>query len=486
MNNKYIDVSSILKRASESIGLTIREICDSSSVDIKELNIKNKGNIGNLIEEHWFSIKNNNSPLPDFAEAGIELKVIPLAKNKDNSYFVKERTKICSIDYHKLIDEKWDDSHAKIKINKILFMYYFYDKADILNSTIKKIDLFELKGNDALVISNDWNSVHNYVKEGKAHELSETISSVLAASRSGSGGTDKYGVLKDLVSQPIKTFEDKALKRAFSLKQSFTNQRWNEINKKKYESILETLHISNGNFEKEIILKLKLLEDLTLGEVAKKFDINVPNGKNAAATIIKKSIGFKNVNSRIKEFEQLGIQVKTISTRKSDFKPWEAVSFPTFKLKELVKEQWDEGIDEEEGLTWERCSFKEEINRILFIPILKNEKEGVPTDEKVIGKAFFWSPSSTELEIIKKEWENYIDEINNGKVEVTRKPIKNGYKEISKLSKESDTKVIHIRPHSKDRKDRDEDHLGNSIVKQSFWLNKNFLQKLLKNNYNIS
>ncbi len=109
----------------------------------------------------------------------------------------------------------------------------------------------------------------------------------------------------------------------------------------------------------------------------------------------------------------------------------------------------------------------------------------MPTNQKVIGKAFFWSPSSTELEIIKKEWENYIDEINNGKVEVTKKPIKNGYKEISKLSKESDTKIIHIRPHSKDRKDRDEDHLGNSIVKQSFWLNKNFLQKLLKANYNV-
>lgn len=482
MNNKYIDVNSILKRAKESVGLTIQEICNSSSIVTKELNIKNKGNIGNLIEEHWFNIKNNNSPLPDFEETGIELKVIPLAQNKDKSYSVKERTKICSIDYNKLINEEWDNSHAKIKVNKILFIYYFYDKANILNSTIKKIDLFELEGNDALVISKDWNSVYDYVKKGKAHELSETISNVLAASRSGSGGKREDGTLKDLVSQPIKTLEDKALKRAFSLKQSFTNQRWNEINKKKYESILETLHISSENFEKEIIKKLNSLENLTLGKIAKKFGIKIPDGKNASATIIKKSIGFKNVNSRIKEFEQLGIQVKIISTRKSDFKPWEAVSFPAFKLKELIKEQWDEG-ENEEGLTWERCSIREDINRILFIPILKDKKTGMSTEEKVMGKAFFWSPSYSELEIIKKEWKKYITEINEGKVEITRKPIKNGYKEISNLSKESNTEIIHIRPHCKDRNDRDEDHLGNSIVKQSFWLNKVFLQRLLKNTY---
>lgn len=463
----------ILNRAKESIGLTVQEICDKSGIEKKELNIRNKGNIGNLIEEYWFGIKNNNSPLPDFQDAKIELKIIPLAINKNKTMSVKERTKICSINYNELVNEKWDHSHARNKLQKVLFIYYLYDKENLTNSKIKKIELFKLQGNDEFIIKKDWNNVYTFVKEGNAHNLSERICNILAASRSGSGGKKPDGTKKDLVSQPNNNLD--ALKRAFSLKQSFTNQRWNELNKKRYESILELLNISSEIFEEEIIKKLNMLDGLTLGEIARNFDIKVPNGKNAAATIIKKAIGFKNVNSRIKEFEQLGIQVKIISTRKKDLKPFESVSFPTFKLKELVKENFYEGEDSD------CCSLLNEIRKILFIPIFRDLNDDVK--DRKIGKCFFWSPSREELLIIEEEWNKYIQEINNGNVRVEIIPTKNGYREVSKLSKESNTQIIHIRPHGKDRKDRDEDQYGNSIVKQSFWLNKKFLQKLLKKVY---
>ena len=328
----------ILIRANDLRGLTIADICKSSPFDKKELNIKNKGNVGNLIEEHWFGIKNNNSPLPDFNYVGIELKVIPLIQNKDKSLSVKDRTKICSLDYNKLIEEEWSTSHAKVKLNKILFVYYLYDKENIINSQIKKIDLFKLNGHDEQIIRKDWLGVYNLVKEGESHSISETISNILAASRSGSGGTKADGTQKDLVSQPNN--ELKALKRAFSLKQSFTNQRWKELNNNCYESILEILNTSAINFEKELLNKLFEFKGKTLGDIAKIFNIKVPTGKNGAATIVKKAIGFKNVISKIKEFEQLGITVKTISIRPDNLKPWEAVSFPSFKLKELVQERF--------------------------------------------------------------------------------------------------------------------------------------------------
>ncbi|CAC9591444.1 hypothetical protein [uncultured Gammaproteobacteria bacterium] len=37
-----------------------------------------------------------------------------------------------------------------------------------------------------------------------------------------------------------------------------------------------------------------------------------------------------------------------------------------------------------------------------------------------------------------------------------------------------------MRPHGKNRDDRDVDSFGNSFVKHSFWLNKYFIQKLAK------
>lgn len=482
MSSIYKDEKSILERARKCVGLTIEEIYQKSGIEQKKLNLKNKGNIGNLIEKHWFGIENNNSPLPDFQEAGIELKVIPLTQNKDRTISVKERTKVCSIDFKKLFDEKWESSHAKSKLNKILFIYYIYDKEKILNSKVKKIDLYDLGGNDLKIIKNDWLNVKEHVVQGKAHELSETISKILAASRSGSGGINKKtGKERDLVEQPNKDYRTEALKRAFSLKQSFTNQRWNEINKKKYESILELLKTTSENFENAIINKLSELTGKTLGIIANDFNIKVPNSKNAAATIVKKAIGFKSVNSRIKEFEQLGIQVKTIPIREGDLRPWEAVSFQTFKLKELVKEKFYEGEDGEEE--WDQCTLKNDLNRILFIPIIRSKKDGIEVEDRVFGKPFFWSPSSEQIKIIEEEWRKYIHEINSGKAKVTRVSHGNDYREVSGLSKESDTKIIHIRPHAKDRTDRDEDNFGNSIVKQSFWLNKSFLQCLLVNNY---
>lgn len=466
--NRYddSDIDSILNYSKKLIGKTIEEILKDIDYSI---NIKNKGSIGTIIEEFWFGIKPNSSPLPDFEKVGMELKIIPLIKQK-KEIAVKERTKICSIDYKELVNETWEKSHAKLKLNKVLFVYYLYEKEDIKSSKIKKIDLWELgKGNNEFIIKTDWLGVQKKVFDGLAHQLSETQSKVLAASRSGSGGKDKNGKLKDLVIQPNQSYEKEALKRAFSLKQSFTNQRWKEISTQiKYESLIDSLNIKDINdFDKKILDKLNIYENKSIEELSKIFNIKIPNGKNKVATIIKKAIGFKNVNSKIKEFEQLGITVKTIKVRRKDNKPIEGISFPTMKLKEFEKEE-----------CFEDSTFFTYINRILFVPVYY---DGDKLNSQYLGKSFFWSPNENEYRIIEKEWNLYQEEVLSGKCKVDKikQNSKKGYKEVSGLSKESKTQIIHMRPHGKDSTDRDEDRFSNSIVKQCFWLNKIFVQKLL-------
>lgn len=461
---------SIIKYSNTLVGKTIDDILKLSKQN-QTISIKNKGIIGTIIEEYWFGIKPNSSPKPDFDKVGIELKIIPLMQQK-TKIAVKERTKICSIDYKKLILETWDKSHAKEKLNKVLFIYYLYDKEDIKNSQIKKIDLWELShGNNEFIIKNDWLNVQKIVHKGYAHELSESQSKVLAAARSGSGGKNRDGKLKDLVTQPIQLHSIEALKRSFALKQSFTNQRWNELNKKiKYESIIDSLQIEDfSSFEKSILDKINIYQGKSLTELSTLFGLSLTNkSKNKEATIVKKAIGFKSVKSNIKEFDQLGIIVKTINVQKSNNKLYEAISFPSMVLKDFEKEIWDES------------TFKEYINKILFIPIYK-EKQKVSLDAKYLGKAFFWTPSTKKEDIISKEWAAYQKEVLDGKCKVVRiqNNSKNGYKEVSSLSKESQTNVIHMRPHGRNSNDRDQDSIGNSIVKQCFWLNKLFVQKLI-------
>lgn len=464
---------SIVSYAEQLVGKTIEEIIISSEKNV-EVNIKNKGMIGQLIEELWFDQKPNSSPLPDFEKVGIELKVIPLIQ-QTKKIAVKERTKVCSIDYKKIIDESWDTSHAKLKLNKILFIYYLYQSKNLLQSKVIKVDLWELKqGTNEIIIRKDWLGVKQNIVDGNAHLLSESQSKVLAASRAGSGGKSKNGEQKDLVTQPNKIHEEKALKRAFSLKSSFTNQRWVEISTRtKYESIIETLNLATfDSFEQAVLEKLNSLQNKSVFELSELYDVKIGKSKSRVASVIKKIIGFKSVRSKIKEFEQLGIEIKMINVRTHDHRPMEAISFPAMKLEEFILEEWEES------------TFLPMINKILFIPIYKERKDISDLDALYLGKAFFWTPSNDEISIIEQEWLNYQNEVQQGKCKITKilNKSERGYKEVSELSKESATKIIHMRPHGRDSKDRDEDGLGNNIIKQSFWLNTKFMQQLIKKN----
>ena len=462
---KYDDSSekSIVTYAKKLIGKSLQEILDLSSTT-RTINLKNKGLAGLIIEKEWFGIEQNSSQLPDFDKVGIELKIIPLKKTK-NGIVVKERTKICSMNYMTLHDEKWEESHTKEKLNKILFVYYFPDSSDILKSKILKIDLWKLSEEAGeLFLKDDWHFVQNKVITGYAHELSGRDTDSLEASPAGT---------KKQVPQFNTIYADTAQKRAFSLKQPFTNQRWKEINQVKFESIIETLNITSlDSFEQAILEKINLLQGKSILELSEVFDVKIGQSKSRVAAVMKKIIGFKSVRSKIKEFEQLGIEIKMINVRKKDCRPMEAISFPAMKLEEFVLEEWEES------------TFLPMISKILFIPIYKAYKDIKDLDKLYLGKAFFWTPSNSEFDIIKQEWLNYQREVNNGKCRVTKiaNKTKRGYKEVSELSKESATQIIHIRPHGRNSNDRDKDGLGNSIIKQSFWLNTKFIQQLIIKN----
>lgn len=472
--------TAILERAKNVEGYSLQRLIDDSPIDVKVTTNLNKGQIGNLIEANWFGIPNNSVQGPDFENAGIELKVIPLTEDKTKELVVKERTKITSINYNELINENWDNSHAKNKLNKILFIFFHYvtdrddsKKVDFNSTKIIRTILWELKGNDLTIISKDWWNIQKKVIDGLAHELSESNSNVLAASRTGSGGKDKNGLPKDLVEQPNKKYEAKALKRAFSLKQSFTKQYWQEISKKKkFESIIDSLNLRpKDDFEDVLLQKLLSFEGERIQNIADKYSLKITSAKSAVPNIIRKVIGFKDIRAKIKEFEQSGIQIKTVPVRTEDNFPWEDTSFPAMKLQEFVDEEWKDST----LLTY--------IEKILFIPVYRDTSKAsdTPISDRVLGKSFYWSPSSSELETIEKEWKMYREEVRNGKAKTHKVKTKKMTKEVTDLSKASQTEIIHMRPHGKDSRDKDIDHLGNSVVKQSFWLNKRFVQKLINN-----
>mgnify|MGYP002517432034 CR=1 FL=1 len=106
---------------------TIRNAVEKINKEIeKHEDKKRKGGLGELIEECFFHYQCNSDSRPDFPEAGVELKVTPYKKGAKGDLVAKERLIITMIDYFKVIEEKFEDSHLWNKARLILL-----NKADL-------------------------------------------------------------------------------------------------------------------------------------------------------------------------------------------------------------------------------------------------------------------------------------------------------------------------------------------------------------------
>lgn len=119
-NEEYDKTSpvSIEQYAQKLIGRTFREIIESDAArnslilrestgsyeQVEEYDQKkNKGNLGQIIEEKFFHYACNNDRRADFHEAGVELKVTPYKINPNGKFVAKERLILTMIDYYTIL-----------------------------------------------------------------------------------------------------------------------------------------------------------------------------------------------------------------------------------------------------------------------------------------------------------------------------------------------------------------------------------------------
>ena len=443
----------ILRRAKEIIGLTINDL---SPIDLPKSQALNKGEIGNLIQQFGFGIKPNSLAEPDFRGESIELKIIPLTKGANGYLRVKERTKVGMINYETLVHEKWESSHAKHKLSKILFIAVEHNHYDARNSKI--LDAFLYKVEDVeeySTIKDDWERTKRLVAEGKAHSLSESQNKILAPSRSGSSNA------KDWTSQPFSS--EKALKRAFSLKQSYTNlviqtrQKGDDI-----FSISDDKTYCGKSIIDTVLLKLTKWKGKTLYDFIKQENITLGGGKNKNANLIRQLLGLKSKGT-VKEFEEIGLTIKVTPRNIETYKAYEQMSFPHQPFASIIEED-----------DFEESQLRAYLQNFIFIPLLSEKKSEKDPKKIYFGKPVLWTPNEIELNEIREEWELYRDTLRAGLTFTTKKTnSKKGFITQTNLPKKSNTTWIHMRPHARDSSDVDKsvNFKGKYCVKMSFWLN---------------
>ena len=428
---------------------------DTQTYGEKHENKNRKGGLGELIEERFFHYKCNNDSNPDFETAGVELKVTPYKINKNGSLSAKERLIITMIDYFNDINEDFFESHLWLKCRLTLLVYYLHNPSitNRLDYTIDFVKLFTPSEEDLEIIKHDYETIIAKIKAGKAHELSEGDTLYLGAATKAANSIDRRN-------QPFSDIPAKP--RAFSFKNSYMTYVLNNFivpGKVTYEPILKEKVV---DFENYIIQKIISYKNYSVDELCKKFNVVFDKQpKNLEAMLAYRILGIKG--NRAEEFTKANIVIKTIRiSNKNTIK--ENMSFPTFKFKELVEEEWESATIN---------TYLSET-RFLFI-VYKFDKNNIL---RLQGCQFWNIPYKDLHEDIYSVWSKTKQVLLDG-IQITKINNKN----YNNLPKSSENRVSHVRPHAINANDTYELPTGGLFPKQCFWLNNSYILSQLNTSF---
>ncbi len=445
-------------------------------------NPRGKGSLGNLIEEYFFFYKPNSDSDADFKEAGVELKVTPIKKlkSKEEKYSAAERLVLSMIPNNEPITEELEDSNLISKLALMLLVIYLREEdKERLDYRIKYSKLFSITSSvceeDFEIIKEDYRKISSKIISGNADKLSESDTMYLGACTKGSTAA------KSLQAQYYNP-EVKAKRRAYSLKSSFMTYILNKYiiqDIDTYEKVIKDNQIlKTMNFEEYVLSKLNDYIGKTEKELLEMFDIK-RSSKSKYSQIAFSMLGVKS--NRAEEFVKAGIQIKAIRLEENN-KMKESISFPTFVVKELLKEEWEES------------ELYKLFSETKFLYVIFKNQNG----EYVFKGAQFWNMSTEDLEKFGySEWKTYQEKFKNGiNFNIVEKD--NNTIVYNDLPKMNQTEVFHVRPHTSQSahlidgvhygrgtidKNTDELPNGDRICKQSFWLNNKYIIRQLNDKF---
>ena len=460
------DFVSITEHARKLEGLTLAQIAEIVGKP-ELLDAKGKGVAGQLLQT-WFRLPENDNRaepdipgvrLPDGRIVGLEIKAVPLMP-RSRGFSVKERCKVTSINYSELLQESWENSRARHKLLTVLFIFYRYaGSRSWADSQVEKTVAWFLEESSVReTIRTDWQRTWGYVDEGRAHDLSEGQALVLGSATSGAGHESKH------VGQP-KNPSETARKRSFALKPSFLQTTYEAALKPRRFASITTLRglPLDGDIQSVILGGLKRFVGWKLAEIAAELGLPQQQAKQGAALIVRRALGVVTDERRLLELEAAGVKPKTVPVREEDLWPLEAMSFPVMRLVEFAEEDWEDS------------ELRTHLDCLLLLPFLA-EKRGQEAWDRRLARPFFWTPTGVEEEGIASEWRKFQKEVQDGNAAYTRE---NG-RRVSKLTPGSRTTYLHLRPKGPDGSVDDVDPLGRPTQQLCFWLNRSFVQSILR------
>ncbi len=472
---EYHTPEQVMERAHHLEGMTFQDVLDLGIVAdgvVREYNSRRyKGGMGNLLEERYFGYRANSDREPDFAEAGVELKATCIDRRKNGQDTAGERLVLTMIPYDEEAPASLYDSHLWHKCRSILLVWYRRDRSiDPYEQRIEHVALFTPPERDLRVIEYDYSLITGLVRDGRADELSESLTSYLGACTKGATAE------KSMRDQARYAPGRKAKARAFSYKQSYMNYVLHHyvMGEPEAESVVrDPRELERQSLEQYVTRIINAHVGESDRDLCRTLGIEYTGNKAQWTTIAYRLLGVRG--DRAAEFEKAGIRVRTLRPEPDGRRLVESAPILNIDFMSLAAERdWDGS---------ELRSLLADM-RYLFVVF---QKEG---DRTVLRGCKVWGMPERDLDgPVRECWRRARDTIREGVVLTCRLDTRGKVSYTNNLPGMSDNSVAHVRPRAAraayrfengttiGNVERDAEELpdGRWMTRQAFWLNSSYL-----------
>ncbi|WP_026376384.1 DNA mismatch repair endonuclease MutH [Aestuariibacter salexigens] len=158
--------------------------------------------------------------------------------------------------------------------------------------------------------------------------------------------------------------------------------------------------------EQELLCRARQLAGLPLGTLASLAGIKTPENfkreKGWTGQLIELWLGATAGSKPQQDFPHLGIELKTLPINDAG-NPLETTYVCYAPLTNVA------------GITWENSNVRNKLSRVLWCPV-QGERH-LPPAQRRMATPFLWTPTGSQLEQLRQDWEELMDMISLGQVE---------------------------------------------------------------------
>lgn len=148
--------------------------------------------------------------------------------------------------------------------------------------------------------------------------------------------------------------------------------------------------------EEELILRCHAIQGLSFSQLAIRLGLEIPFNPNQrkgwVGLALELALGTDANNKSVPDFQELGIELKTLPLAKSG-KPSESTFITSIPLLTIHQQNWKSS----------QCYGK--LKRMLWIPV-EGDTE-ISFEQRRIGCGFLWSPDALQEKVLAADW-NYL------------------------------------------------------------------------------